>query len=405
MDAGHISPRLSRLCNVVGVFAPAAFVAAMVSFLANGSAFGIDFAVFHLGGRTVRDAGFDSVYDRDGFRSALAEDVPGADVADSLTYFISPPPWAWIFQPLSAIDYPVALGLWLAVGVLGLLYIVDRLDLPWMSLVLLVASPAFVMNTAIGQSGVFFLVLGVLVHRACASDSPVRAGLLLGLFVLKPPLAIGWVLWWLLDFSRWHRALTAAGFSAAVVSLPTLVDGGSAWTAYVGVLTERVADEGSLRVNSPSFAEFVKLLLPGASPAVTLVGWALAMVVGVSMLRFAQRRFDSLAAMSGAAVLATLASSPHLSIYDTGLIVIPIAVLAQQGVLNRDRLMVLWALYVAGIVFGPLWYELQAGVLGRGVGLEFLTLLAIAALSARWLNAGQLRYSRMREPSTVSAST
>ena len=405
MDAGQISPRFSRLCNVVGIFAPVAFVGAMVSFLSSGSSFGIDFAVFHLGGRTVRDGGFDSVYDRDGFRSALAEYVPDADVADSLTYFISPPPWAWIFQPLSAIDYPLALGLWLAAGALALLYIVDRLDLPWMSLLLLVASPAFVMNTAIGQSGVFFVLLGVLVHRACANDSTVRAGLLLGLFIVKPPLAIGWVLWWLLDIRRWYRALIAAGVSSIVVSLPTLGNGGSAWRAYVGVLTERVADEGGLRVNSPSFAEFVKLLHPGLSSTVTLVGWALALIVGISILRLALQRFDSSAVISGAAVFATLASSPHLSIYDTGLIVIPLAVLAQQGVLNRERVVVLWALYTAGIVFGPLWYESQVGILGRGIGLEFLTLIAIVALSAKWLDAGQLRYSRMREPSMVSAST
>lgn len=399
-----VSPRLLRVCHVIGVLAPLAFLGAIVGFVRDRSEIGIDFAVFHLGGRMVRETGFDGVYDRDLFREDLAAYVPGTDVENSLTYFISPPPWAWLFQPVSLVEYSIALAVWIGIGVVAAALTVRILDLPMSSLILIAASPAAVMNLALGQSGFFFLLLAALVHRAAASESKIAAGLLLGLFVVKPPLAIGWVLWWLLDVRRWYPALAASVVSAGLVALPTLGDGGAAWRSFVDVLTKRVEDEGSLRVNSLSFAEFIKLLAPGAPSAVTIVAWLAALVVGIGIMYLALRRIDSAEVLSGAAVLATLASSPHLSIYDTALLVIPVAVLAKKHALGAERLAVVWALYVSAVVFGPVVFELQLRSIGRGVGLEFPFLMLIVVLAYRWLADENAKPSERADSASVLAN-
>ena len=386
-DRVEMSPRVLRFARVAGVASTLAFIAAMVSMVRERATFAIDLAVFHLGGRFVGEGGYTSVYDRDLFRATLESDYrPESDLADSLTYFISPPPFAWLSQGIAAVPFESAVLLWLLLGAAGLMVSVRLLGLPWWSSCLVASTPAVVMNTTVGQSGLFFLLLAVLVHRAIAVDRKILAGLLVGLFILKPPLAIGWVLWWLLDWRRWNRAIGAACFSSLVVVSPTLGSGLAAWRSYLSVLSERVGDESSLQVNSMSLAEFVKLLAPNSSGVATVSTWILSILVGALVLRMAMRRWpDDRDVLSGVSVVATVAISPHLSVYDTGLLLIPCAVLVGRSVMTADRMTLLWALYVCSITFGPLWFVGQYNTIGRGVGLEFPALVVMCVLGARWL--------------------
>lgn len=383
----HVSPRAVRLARVSGVAGTLAFLLGMLVMVTDRAAFALDFAVFHLGGSLLRRDGYEAVYDRDLFRETLQSDYrPEADLADSLTYFISPPPFAWASQALSWLPFGTALVVWFLAGVVALFASVRLLELPWWAAAVVATIPAVVMNTVIGQSGLLFLLLAVMVHRAAVADKPVLAGLLVGLFVLKPPLAIGWALWWMLDWRRWNRALLAASFSSAILALPTLVGGGVAWRSFLEVMSDRVSDEGSLQVNSMSLAEFIKLLAPDAPSGVTIVVWLFAALVGVGVLRVAHRRWaDDTAVLSAVAIVVTVGVSPHLSVYDTGLLLIPVSVLVKRCVVSTNRLTVLWAVYVAGLAFGPLWFIAQYDAVGRGVGLEFPALVVMAVLGARWL--------------------
>ena len=366
----------SRIGAVTGVLV---FAAGIALWVATEGVFGIDFEVFRQAGELVGADDWAGVYDPDVFRARLGVGN------DSLTYFISPPPFAWAMQPLAALPAPLALGLWHLFGVVAFVASARTLGLPDRWLLPLAVMPAVVYNFALGQSGLFFLAAAVGVHRLVVSDRRVLAGLLAGVFILKPPLAIGLALWWLVDLRRWWPTVVAAGASAAMLVVPTLGDRGESWELYWQVLQGRVDDEATWNVNSMSLAEFLKLLAPNVT-GLTAVFWIVALVVGGAATIAAGRRWPlDVEIRSAAAMLITVGVSPHLSIYDTGLLIIPVAVVAARASLRLERIV---ALYAGSLAFAPLLYKWQYDVIGRGSGLEFPALVAIAVILARSVPVG-----------------
>jgi len=64
--------------------------------------------------------------------------------------------------------------------------------------------------------------------------------------------------------------------------------------------------------------------------------------------------------------------------------VIPVAVAAGRGLLNRDRVILLLGIHVGSIVFSSGLYDAQYTRFGRGIGFELVGLVVSIILLMRW---------------------
>lgn len=371
-----------------------------------GDSFGIDFGVFHSAGALIRAQGYEAAYTPESFSPYfIGNYYPNLADQRTVSHFISPPTFGWLVQPLSLAPYWLSFWVVLAIGFAVLIPVVKMLRLPLWIVPLLAVSPAMVQNVRLGQLGTFVLLLMVAVHLAASRRDPVRAGILAGLFILKPTLAIGYGLWWLIDLSRWHRAIIAAATTGIVFALPTFVGGTDPWRHFLSAMEFRVDTEGTWKQQSLSLPEFLKLLAPRSDGSTTLMFWTAGITLATAMLVAAKKRFgEDPELLSAVAVVATIVASPHLLVYDTFLLVIPIAVALHRGVLTSARVQTLVAIHVGSIVFGSGIYEWQFERFGRGIGLEFPGIVLCCWLLIKWWTSRERESSQKEDLLAVVAN-
>ena len=371
------------------IIALLASVGLLIGFLRNALAegtFGIDFGVFYTGGSLISSDGFATAYDTEQFTEALATDLfPSLAGTTIVSHFISTPTFGWFAQALSWLPFRPAFAVWLVAGVLALIWSVRLLRLPMWVVLALIVSPAMTFNTILGQTGPFVLLLFVALHRAMVDDDRLRAGLWAGLMILKPPLALGYGLVWLVQATRYRTSMATAAAVGVVLSLPTLLGGLGPWGSFLEAMTERADAEGGWSQQSQSVTEFLKLLAPQSPSSVTLVFWGLGLLAALAVVVVGHRRFaGDVEAMSAVAVVATVVGSPHLLVYDTFILLVPVAVAYRRGVLTGERAGLLAALYSVSIAFGPVLFFVQYDIIGRGLSPELPVLLFSCWLLLRW---------------------
>lgn len=363
-------------------------LATLVSSVVLAGTIGVDLGVFQLGGELAADGAWSELYNGDAFSSRFqAELFPSLAEEATLNTFISTPSFALAVQPLAWLPFSVALMMWtlLTIGICAACVRVLGLGRAWA--LGLVLSPALAVNLAIGQSAALFILLMVSVHLALRSGRGFVAGIGLGLlFALKPPLAVGYALLWLVSLRRSARPVAGALVGAGLAIVPTLLNGTGAWSSFLDATRSRVAIESSWQLNGVSLPEALKLLNPEADTWFTLAAWTVSLVVGGALLATAYRRWSGdPELLSGSAVLVTVLVSPHLAVYDTALLIIPLSVLWRRG-LSLDRVAVLVAIHGATLAFGRAIFDAQFDLLGRGMSVEFLGYATSLVLLYRWRN-------------------
>lgn len=383
----------TRIAMVLAIASFASVVLAMATSVVFDGTTGVDFGVFRLGGELASDGDWSSLYDGESFSERFHRELfPNLGDDGTLNTFISTPTFALAMQPLHWLPFSSALFLWSLLTVVLVVVSVRALGLgaPWAIILLL--SPAMVINLAIGQSAALFLALTVVVHLSIRRGWSFRAGLALGLlFVLKPPLAVGYGIWWLVSLSESRRRVAGAVAGVVLGLLPTLTSGGTAWSAFAEAMRSRVAIESSWQLNGVSLPEAIKLLNPESATWMTVGSWGLSLAVGFVLLIAAKRRWhgdDVL--LSAAAVVITVLVSPHLAVYDTAILIIPIAVAWERGV-TIERIWLLAAIHGATLAFGRSLFDLQFDIAGRGLSIEFVGFVASIVLVLRWQDDGVVR--------------
>lgn len=352
----------------------------------NAETIGIDFGVFHAGGSLISASGFDRAYDSVAFSEYFtAEYFPSLAGSTTVSHFISTPVFGWFAQALTILPFRPAFGLWLVLGGLALIPACRLLGLPQWVPVILVVSPMMALNTSLGQTGAFVLLLFAVMHVSMADQQLVRCGVLAGLLILKPPLAFGYGLVWLVQARRYRPAMAAAAATGVVLAIPTLIGGSGPWRDFLDAMTHRADLESSWSQQSASVPEFLKLAFPLAPAWVTVSTWLVGLAVALLVVVAANRRFGSdPELMSAAAVVATVVASPHLLVYDSLILVIPVAVAYRRGLLTADRAGLLAVITTASLVLGPALYDVQYTQFGRGIGLELPALAACVWLLVKW---------------------
>jgi hypothetical protein len=290
-----------------------------------------------------------------------------------------PPPALFLVAPLAAFPYIPALILWSLAGIIALVPAARVFFKSNRERWLLLAAPAVAVNIALGQNGAFTAAL-LLSGLALWDERPRWAGILLGLLIFKPQLAI------LLPIAviaerRWSIMVAAGITGAAVLVLSTLVFGIDAWKGFFGptLHTQTIMlsqGRGPFQWMMPS--AFMAGRVGGLS-----ANWAMALqapftALGVWITWRAYRGKADAQAKGVVLAMATFLASPQMFNYD----LIPAAA-AAIVLLRRDRsatgiglAILIWALpvlllaaEVVHIAAGPIILGIVAVRLGEVCGV------------------------------------
>lgn len=339
----------------------------------------LDFVVFHGAGQLFADGAFATAYDFDGLTGFLQAEYDMSFQESSVAHFLNPPPFGWAAQALGLLPIGQSFVVWSAFGVAITVACHLWLGLPRRALLLVLLSPMAVSTLSLGQTGALALLVTVAIHQVLCDERRRTAGVIAGLFILKPPLAIGYGLLWLIKWRSYGVAIVAALASGLVLSLPMAGDGLAPWRAFLETSLERSDLDSQISAGSSfSFAEFLKPILGDTPLEVTLAVWILGLLLGAALLIAVDRRTSGdVELLSAAASVVTVLFSPHILVYDSVLLIIPVAVAHRHGALDGQRVGVLGLL----VSFG-----LTSRLLVGGPNVAFPSALIAAALLFWWID-------------------
>jgi glycosyl transferase family 87 len=326
-----------------------------------GKVKGTDFLQFYAAGSFVRDGQPARLYDGAALNARTQSVAPQS--RETVFVPIQSPQMALAFAPLSALSYPAAVSIWIAlIAVLyaGACAIVWRVCTPlhqyrYEAIACCAASPALYSTVLHGQTSVLALVALALALSALRRGAPTSAGLALGLLAFKPH----WVAAAGAVFAvamEWRVVAGLIASAAAQIGLTAALVGARVMAAYWHMLRS-VQQLGDLLEPHPgdSLRSFFRVFLPWPTAAFVAyaAGAALALLAAASLWRRQAVPFEIRAS---AVVLAMVLVSPHAFSYDLILLVPVFFLLGSWTVTAVDRgraMRVEWALcalYIAPIL-------------------------------------------------------
>jgi alpha-1,2-mannosyltransferase len=294
-----------------------------------GTLLGRDFVNVYTAGHLVMGGPLQDIYDVHAYRLYQQALFGGAVLGHNYSYAPVSFFYVWLFAPF---PYLGALALWL--GLTGAAFAAAArpylrgAGLPaWLALIL----PASLMNIWAGHYGFLFGALWLAAWRLL-ERRPRTAGLLVGLMIVKPHLALLMPLV-LARRGAWTAFLFAALTAAGLVLASGLIFGWSYWTAWLGsTLFAQAAMIGDTD-------QFFLRMMPTVAPSLLLAGlpsWAAWTVQVVSALaaaaclwRFLPREPEQAGLATACATLLVL---PYAFVYDMTLVSVAAAlVLSRPG--------------------------------------------------------------------------
>lgn len=189
---------------------------------------GRDFVNTWLGGQVALTGDPGAYFELRAYNNLLAEKFGATYPLHIWSY----PPHLLLFTwPFGLMPYMAAYLLYTALGLATYVAVVSEGDRRADHLLLLVVSPAVVVNTWCGQNG--FWVAALLIGGLTQLDRrPHLAGVLFGLLSVKPQLGLLLPLM-LLMTGRWRTIAAAAATIVVLVAAAAIAFGPQVWTAYV----------------------------------------------------------------------------------------------------------------------------------------------------------------------------
>jgi arabinofuranan 3-O-arabinosyltransferase len=283
--------------------------------LTNGAGrpLGDDFINFWSAAYLAWHGRWPEIYNWDAFHAFQASVVgPHLD----FYHFSYPPTFLVLTAPLVLLPYVPGLFAWLLAGWLCFWRALG-VALPGQgALLLALATPAVFINAVGGQNGTLTAALlgGGL---SLLKRRPLLAGVLLGLLIYKPQLAL--LLPVALLAGRQFRAIIAAGITAAALVLASLLlFGTEIWAGYfhnVTVLRQLILEDGT-GVWHRMLSVFVAARRLGADVPTAYAAQAVIALLVAGVVALAWWRDSPLAAKNAALVLGSCLATPYLQDYD-----------------------------------------------------------------------------------------
>lgn len=316
-------PAIAALIIGLLVFTIGATVVEVPYLGANGAM--VDFDAFYIVSQMIAEGRLSEAYDPDIMmerQSALA----GKTIFMPWTY---PPPFDLVVVPFAMVPRGLSYAIFMLVTLAAYVLVLRRLSGPYLSSVLLAIFPALLVVTRVGQNGLMIAaIIGLFALWWLDDRSRTKAGLPLGLLVIKPHLGIG--IGFLVLVSGHWRTLAMGFATVGVVALLSLLAfGPGPWAAFLEAT--RIAGENMeqglyplFRMTSAYAAAFSFGLPSGLALALhgLLALMALAVIAATRLLRWPLRR------QMGVALFATLAISPYNYDYDMAVLGLSLALLA-----------------------------------------------------------------------------
>jgi hypothetical protein len=291
-----------------------------------------DFDIFYMASELIQRGQITEAYDFKAF-TKFQQELLGNAYMVTWNY---PPPYNLVVAPLALLPRGVAYAAFIGTAAAAYILTLHRLAADqFVTLLTLLLVPIGVVIFC-GQNG---LLTGTLVGLTCLwlRDDRARAGVPLGLLIIKPQFALALGLYVLVS-RRWPVVLVAAATVATACLLPILFFGSAIWPAFLGGMT-RIVDllQGHFYPFYRMSSAFSTFRSMGMSPATAMnaqFAVTLAALVSVIVAHFRLSRSQAI----GIAAFASVMTTPFGYDYDLPIMGIGLALLLPDLIRLGSRL-------------------------------------------------------------------
>lgn len=301
-------------------------------------------------------------------------------------YWLYPPTYQWVIQPLSALPYrwtyAVYVGLCVALFALAVAPWRKRAGWPWL---VVIAFPGLWVTVLAGQNAVITLLL-VTLALTLSGTRPLFAGFCGGLLVMKPQFAVLLPLWWLCG-RQWRALMAMAVTGAASCALTVGWEGWALWQAFfasVSTFNAMVVQQGAGGIWHAMPTTFAAARLHGASLSAAYVLFGVVAVPSVLFAAWLWAKQAPLPLRVAAAMTATLLAQPYLLYYELVWLIVPLLCLGASRPATAPGGTLAW---LSDRLRAAIWLlPLQAylAVLWTPMGQWGVVLLPILMLMIAW---------------------
>jgi hypothetical protein len=307
---------------------------------------GPDFPAFYTGGWMLRHGETPLLYNFER-QHQIQQQLNLNARPDDLSAWVHPPHYAFVMVPFSALPprtayilYALSMWLCFAAGLAILRRLLPGLQTPTGTLLIAMAlvSPPVYFSLSAGQNTGLTFLLHCAILAALLKGQDWKAGALLAVGLLKPHLFLA-VLIWLLCARRWR---VLGGFvvgAILTIALCTQFFGNDVFLREWNSLQTPIyrSEEVAQAFIMNSWQSFWQLLFE-ANSLTSLLGWVCALAVLVIMCvvwnRLAKDKNnatpDRLLMLYAASICAVVVTTPHLPVYDLGLLILPVLVFTNR---------------------------------------------------------------------------
>ena len=320
-----------------------------------------DLTLVYIGVRIGLEHGWSHIYSLSLQHELFMQLRPAAPFNDG-ERFVSPPPYAWLILPLTVFGAAGAVYIWLAGSLTALVaawWIAAPGRWPARGLWLLgaLASYPVLYSLALAQPDLVVLFVVAVAWRLAEARKPYAAGVVLGLSVLKPQLALVLPLV-LLAGGQWRVAAAWAATAGMLALVSVVVIGSQGLSDYRSLLDE------AQHVTNNRYFTFAYVLGPGV-----LSYAAQAVVTAAGLIGAYLNRCASLARLFALGILTTALGATYWHLQDYAILVIAAWLFWRDEPPNWQR----WWLLVV-VVGGELAWPLRPLPILIGLAVWFACL-------------------------------
>lgn len=287
-----------------------------------------DFEVFHLAGQLIWSGEINQAFDKQ-FFSELQKSIPGSLVTaerSSTMLWSYPPVYNFVVAPLGLLPAWLSYAIFMLASLGFFLLVLRRLAGPAFDTLIIAMAPLILLVIKNGQNS---FLTAALVGLTCLYllRNQTRAGLPLGLMVIKPHLALGVGLGTLL-LGRWQVAVLSIATAIAAIILSALVFGTDSWHAFLGGLgtTGDALQSGQFPMHRQS-SVYIFGLYWGFGHSVALVLHGLVAALFLGLLVLLSTRTLPFQALLGFTICISPLISPYTYDYDLMMVAMGLALL------------------------------------------------------------------------------
>jgi hypothetical protein len=361
----------------------------------DGLPVGWDFHVFRSAGMVLLRGLHASLYDHTVLERVARQALPGDY---PVFVYVNPPHFAALLVPFAHLPYALALATFTGLGLFLLFHTVRLLgrsagangispSTTRVAAAYALASYPVAVAAFAGQNTFLSLWLTALASVFALRGRAFASGCVVGALLYKPTLVIGFLVFFALHRPLRWQALAGFASILALCLVANLLVSYEASRAYLGMLGElpEVHTRYRLGLAFTGRAFFGQLLPAHPQLSASLAG-ALS-VAGVLAYALWARREQRTPLLLAGAVWLTLAVTPHASVYEWTLLIVPLALLHGE-VEERRWIAVAAALFITSYVSPPL-SEAMTERLGFGIQLAVPVLFATGHYVVRALDAAR----------------